>query len=356
MSTPNDLVSKIIGARYEVKEFIDAGGMQNVYKAHDNTLNRDVALKTPKNPSAEKRFNRSAVVSAKINHPNVAKTLDYLEENGRAFLIEELILGKDLSKSLLNKVDYLDPFLVARIFHLLSKGLAASHHAGVVHRDMKPTNIMVSGEFNLNEIKITDFGIAKMADQELTEAATGGADSISASATAVGALPYMAPEAIETPNDITLKVDIWSLGAMMYELLTGNKPFGNGLIAVAKILSGKHLGYPVFVTNKPQFKFISEQLIKTIDQCLSVKPEDRPTADELVQKCGELCYPTSERFEGTINNFLHNRYGFISSAYNEVFYHIDSVYGEKPVVGSRVIYSKYDGGGRDRAYPVIKIK
>jgi serine/threonine-protein kinase len=234
MKGPHQIGEKI-AYRYQIKGFVGEGGMQYVYCAWDSILNRYVALKTPKNLSAEKRFHRSAIVSAKVNHPNIAKTLDYLEENERPYLIEELINGQDLSKAILSKVDFLDPFLVARLFHHLSKGLAASHHAGVIHRDLKPTNIMVNGAFQLTDIKITDFGIAKMAEDEIVEAAEGGEDTISASATAVGALPYMAPEAIDTPRDVGLKADIWSLGAMMYELLTGSKPFGKGLKAVRHI-------------------------------------------------------------------------------------------------------------------------
>ena len=156
-----------IASRYSIVGFVGEGGMQFVYKAHDEILGRFIALKTPKDATAEKRFHRSAIVSSRVNHPNVAKTLDYVEENNRPYLIEELIEGLDLSKAILKDLDFLDPFLVAKIFHYLAKGLAASHHAGVVHRDLKPTNIMVTGKYQITELKITDFGIAKMAEEEI---------------------------------------------------------------------------------------------------------------------------------------------------------------------------------------------
>jgi len=167
-------VNDVIDGRYQIKSYIDKGGMQYVYKANDLVLNRLVALKTPQNPSAEKRFNRSAIVAAKVNHPNVAKTLDYFEIDNRQYLIEELIEGGDLDKAILQKVKYVDPYLVAKIFHYLAKGIAASHHVGVIHRDLKPTNVMVLNGLHVNSIKITDFGIAKMAEEELAEAVKDG--------------------------------------------------------------------------------------------------------------------------------------------------------------------------------------
>jgi serine/threonine-protein kinase len=347
----------VVGTRYLIEGFVGEGGMQFVYLAEDLTLNRKVALKTPKNPSAEKRFHRSAIVSAKVNHPNVAKTLDYLEVDGRAYLVEELVVGGDLSKSILKNVDYVDPFIAARLFHYLAKGLAASHHANVIHRDLKPTNIMIIGDFQLSGVKITDFGIAKMATDELVEAAEGGEDSISASATAVGALPYMAPEAIETPREVGIEADIWSLGAMIYELLTGSKPFGTGLKAVRRIVMADYEDFPNFVTANPQFGHLSIKLIGLIKRCLTIDPKDRPTADELVVECGLLCYPISERHFGVMKVPNYPSWGFISQNDSaDVFYHVKCIYGSKPQPGEKVMLSKYDGGGADRALPVIRMK
>ncbi|NWJ63673.1 serine/threonine protein kinase [Vibrio parahaemolyticus] len=346
-----------VASRYLVKSFLGEGGMQYVYLAHDKLLGRNVALKTPKNDSAEKRFHRSATVSAKINHPNVAKTLDYISEDGRNYLVEELIEGYDLSEALIAKVDFLDPFLVARILHHLAKGLAASHHAGVIHRDLKPTNVMVIDDFQLTGIKITDFGIAKMAEEEIVEAVEGGEDATNASATAVGALPYMAPEAIDTPREVGLKADIWSLGAMTYELLTGSKPFGSGLKAVRHIVTGKYADFPNFLSENPQFNYLTNELISIIKKCLLVSPDDRPSADELVSLCSTLCYQVSSRYEGSIKNLQYNAWGFIYvPGEQDVFYHVESIYGPRPNVGEKVLFSKYNGGGADRALPVLRLK
>ena len=186
----------VVGERYVIDKFISEGGMQEVYVARDELLSRTIALKTPKTGSARKRFKRSASTSASINHANVAKTLDYLEESNRYHLIEELIAGADLGQVMRDNLDQLDPYLCAHVLHHLAKGLAASHHAGVVHRDLKPSNIMVAGGMAFHGIKITDFGIAKMAEVELAVVDGGDEDVLTQSATALGALPYMAPEMI----------------------------------------------------------------------------------------------------------------------------------------------------------------
>ncbi|WKL16793.1 serine/threonine-protein kinase [Comamonas testosteroni] len=330
--------------------------MQFVYAAKDNVANRVVALKTPKNNSATKRFRRSAVVAAKVNHPNVAKTLDYVREGEKRYLIEELIVGTDLSKALLRKTTFLDPYLVAKVFHHMAKGLAAAHHAGVIHRDLKPTNVMMVGDYSIDELKITDFGIAKMAEEELAEAAEGGGQTLSTSQTAVGALPYMAPEAIDTPKAVTQAADVWSLGAMIFQLLTGDLPFGSGLRAVQKIMEASKPKPPSFVSDNPQFSPLANELLEMTYACLQKDPAARPTADDLVARCGMLCYTVADRSEGIVRRIEHGAWGFIGTNNGDVFFHRDSVFGPQPglAVGDRVIFSAYAGGGAPRAYPVLK--
>ncbi len=328
--------------------------MQYVYKAQDTLMRRVVALKTPKNNSATKRFKRSAVVAAKVNHHNVAKTLDYVREGENRYLIEEFVEGEDLQEALLQKCTFVDPYLAAKIFHYLAKGLAAAHHANVVHRDLKPTNIMVVGGYSLEAIKITDFGIAKMADEELAEAAEGGNSTMTASQTAVGALPYMAPEAIERPREVGPPADIWSVGAMMYQLITGELPFGSGLKAVLRILQEPPGAPPAFVTSNPQFSPLAGELLKISLDCLNKSASDRPSADDLVALCGKLCYSQNPRAEGVIGGLKYNAWGFINPGPSAVFFHKSSVYGPKPIVnGSKVIFFSHLGGGANRAHPVV---
>lgn len=347
----------IIGGRYEIERYIDEGGMQFVYAAKDQISSRVVALKTPKNKSAIKRFRRSAVVAAKVNHPNVAKTLDYVREGDRRYLIEELIVGADLSKALLRRTSCLDPYLSAKVFHHMAKGLAAAHHAGVIHRDLKPTNVMVVGGYSLSELKITDFGIAKMAEEELADAAEGKDQTLTTSQTAVGALPYMAPEAIDTPKEVTQAADVWSLGAMIFHILTGQQPFGSGLRAVQKILAAEQPDIPNFVLSNPQFAPLARELLDMAQACLQKDPTKRPTADDLVRRCGLLCYTAAPRSEGVVRRVDYNSYGFIGTESGDVFFHMDSVYGPQPKLSGDdlVVFSAYEGGGSPRAYPVLKL-
>jgi len=355
MSGPHK-AGDVIDNRYEVKIDIGEGGMQFVYAAHDRLIGRMVALKTPKNKSAAKRFKRSAIVAAKVNHPNIAKTLDYVRDGDNRYLIEELIQGQDLQVALLRRAGCLDPYSAAKVFHYLAKGVAAAHHAGVVHRDLKPTNVMVTNGYSLSEIKITDFGIAKMADEELIDAVEGGNSTMTMSQTAVGAIPYMAPEAIETPREVGPPADVWSLGAMMFHLLSGATPFGSGLAAVRKIQEAAPPPTPAFMTANPQFAPLATELMNLALSCLNKNPAARPTADQIVTQCGRLCYSLEPRSEGVIGRIDYGKYGFINTEGPDVFFHISSVYGPKIAqVGSSVIFASYDGGGARRAHPVVVV-
>lgn len=348
----------LINDRYEVIQFVGEGGMQQVYRVKDLVIGREVALKLPKNTSAQKRFKRSAIVSAKINHPNVAKTLDYLETDLSPYLVEEFISGADLKEGLLQPLGVVDPYLTAKILHYLAKGVAASHNVGVIHRDLKPSNVMFVGGFNLSEVKITDFGIAKMAEEEIVEAVEGGDSSTTASATVMGALPYMAPEMITNSRHADKPADVWALGAMMYELVSGKKPFGVGLSAVPNILEAEPPNKPIDIDRKLQFKPLGNELYTLILRCLDKDPDHRPTAAQLVDECEKLCYPVVERQTGRCTD-IHQKYnwGLIKSDDGStVFFHFDSIYGKKPSIDSRVCFSAFPGSPYPRAHPVVLIQ
>jgi serine/threonine protein kinase len=346
---------QVIGGRYRIEGYVDAGGMQEVYRAFDMSLQRIIALKIPKNASAKKRFQRSAAMSAKVTHPNVAKTFDYVEEGGHQFLIEEFVDGKDLRSRLATHFFCLDPHLAAHVFHHFMKGLAAVHAVDVMHRDLKPSNVIVSTDPDIEMVKITDFGIAKMAEVEMQEGMKND-DWTVGSATLVGALPYMAPEVIQNiPSTIGLSADVWSAGAILYQLLTGERPFGDGLAAVTKIVNLDLPKKPAILQRKSQFQQLSDQLWAIIQSCLVADTSKRPTAKSLVEQCGSLCYSRSRRRIGVVTSF-GKKPGNWGTIDGEIFFHDDSCWGPKVAVGSRVSLATFPGSPRPRAHPVLPLR
>lgn len=349
----------VVADRYEIATFVGEGGMQEVYKARDRVLHRDIALKAPKNKSAEKRFRRSAILSARVNHPNVAKTLDFLEENEREYLVEEFIEGDNLHRRFVSDFYLFDPHLASHVIHHLAKGVAASHHVDVIHRDLKPSNIMISNDAGLSVVKITDFGIAKMAEEELAEAVAGGEKTITGSYTMMGALPYMSPEMVEDPRKAGKATDVWALGAVLFELMTGKKPFGTGLAAVPKIVAAKLPKKPTILSRGPQFRALNDELWIVMCKCLAKDATERPTADELVSACSELCYAVEPRRIGIIRDYRTGTgaWGFVTTNDGmDAFFHRASYYGTTPRVGERVAFARFPGSPSPRAYPVLPLK
>jgi eukaryotic-like serine/threonine-protein kinase len=349
---------EVLAGRYRVERYHAEGGMQQVYLATDEAFDRPVALKVPKNPSAEKRFARSARMSARVNHVNIAKTLDYFEERGRSHLVEEFIDGRDLAHAMEREFEFLDPHLAAHVFHHIARGVAAAHHAGVLHRDLKPSNVMTSRDAGCSFVKVTDFGIAKMAEEEVAEAVKDN-DSITASKTVVGALPYMAPEMIEKPREAGLAADIWSTGAILFHLLTGQLPFGGGLVAVRSILLDPVPRKPKLLETS-QFSALADDLWSIVESCLEKDPLRRPTGDGLLGACAELCYSNEPRKFGVVEEYgtRPGATGLIkcASTGQRVFFHIESYYGRSPASGIRVSFADFEGSPHNRAFPVLPIR
>lgn len=342
-----------LAGRYDVKAWIGAGGMQNVYRATDNFFGRDVALKTPKDDTSHKRFEASAVVSAKVNQANVAKTLDYFVADGRPFLIEEFVEGEDLSATMMRGIPYLPPSACARILHQLAKGLAASHHANVVHRDLKPSNIMIVGGVKFIEAKITDFGIAKMAADEIGSWDGKGSTT---SKTIIGAIPYMSPESITDFKKSDKTSDVWAIAAIVYELLSGSCPFGTSLLAIPAILEAKTPPPPSQIAAS-QFRALGSDIYNLIVSCLNKDPVQRPSADDLVKACEQLCYGIESYETGSISKILAPSLGFISAhSGGDLMYHRDSFYGASTrSLGTPLWYARHPGGGNDRAFPIVEM-
>ncbi|BBF87270.1 serine/threonine protein kinase [Aquitalea magnusonii] len=355
------MIDRIIAGRYKILKHIGRGGMQEVFLAHDTELDTEVALKTPQAGQQNRRFQKSAIISARINHHHVAKTLDYIDENGTVYLIEELINGETLSQKL-DRFGYFDPHFAAKILHHIAKGVSASHREGVIHRDLKPSNIMVSAGVELSNLKITDFGIATLTEEVFEEAAKAGDLTQSTSGTIKGALPFMAPEMMFRQSDqkILPSVDIWSVGAMMFQLLTGDYPFGVYLEAAVNVKNKERKPWPKFMTRNPQFSLLSTELQAIVERCLDYNPESRLTADQLVELCDNLCYITAEREEGVVTNLIQNGYsGFATNESSDVFFSMESVYGLRvpdTEKNSLICYSSFSGSPKNRAHPIFVLK
>jgi eukaryotic-like serine/threonine-protein kinase len=221
-------------SHYLVVERIGAGGMGEVYRARDEMLKRDVALKVLPpgmlaDEGARRRFHKEALALAKLNHPNIATVHEFGSQNDRDFLVTEYIAGISLDDKLANGA--LPASEVARLGTELAQGLAAAHGQNIVHRDLKPANLRLTTD---GRLKILDFGLAQFIPRgdEAMEV------TLSATQAVVGTLPYMPPEQLrgETTDE---RADIWGAGAVLYEMATGRRPFpeGTGAVLVDAILN-----------------------------------------------------------------------------------------------------------------------
>ena len=339
----------VLIGRYEVVGEIGQGGMQQVFEALDQSLNRRVALKVPINASAQKRFERSAQLSAKIAHPNIAKTLDYASSDKVEFLVEELIPGSNLQQRLDNDFDKLDPHLAAHVVHHVVKAVTAMNALGIIHRDLKPSNIMVSGDMSMQDLKVTDFGVATMVDSEIEAAVKGGQETIAASKTVVGALAFMAPELIKRKDGTDRsKCDVWSIGALLYFLLFGDYPFGNELAAIENILTGRFADRTSEVnSSKLQFRSLISSLWDISKLCLTMSISNRPTAKDVAALLSKVTYSGAPREIGRIKYLSPDvgNWGFIASEAGgeDVFFHYDSFFKGQPTLGMRVNYAAFPG-------------
>ena len=217
-------IGTVLGGRYRLVELLGQGGMATIYRARDSQLDRDVAVKLLRSelgsdPDFLARFRDEARAAASLNHPNIVSVFDFGEEASGPYIVMELIDGQDLS-SMLRENGPLPPRQAARVAAEVAKALHAAHVRGIVHRDVKPSNILVGRD---GRVKVADFGIARaLAESQLT-----------CPGVTMGSVHYFSPEQARG-EAATQASDIYALGIVLYESLTGQRPFsGDGPAAVA---------------------------------------------------------------------------------------------------------------------------
>ncbi len=217
-------IGSVLGGRYRLMELLGQGGMATIYRAHDEQLNRDVAVKLlrpeyGRDPDFGSRFRHEAQAAASLNHPNVVSVFDYGQDENGPFIVMELIDGEDIA-TILRRGGPLAPRQAARLTAEVARALSAAHARGFVHRDVKPGNILLSSE---GRVKVGDFGIARaVAEAQMTLPGT-----------TLGSVHYFSPEQARGEQATTAS-DVYSLGIVLFEVLTGRRPFeGDSAASIA---------------------------------------------------------------------------------------------------------------------------
>jgi eukaryotic-like serine/threonine-protein kinase len=274
-------VAEILAGRYELVEVIGRGGMGVVYRAHDRILKRTVAVKVLPAELADdvtlvERFTREARAVARLSDPQIVAVFDSGRDGELRYIVMECVPGVSLAQ-LLRERGALDAAQSVAIAAQISTALAAAHAAGIVHRDVKPANVMVQPS---GSVKVLDFGIAHAAaDQALTRPTM-----------VLGSAPYLAPE-VALGGGADERSDIYSLGCVLYEMLTGRPPFVGELPAAVVNQHATVAPQPVR-TLAPAVPVALEELLR---QMLAKEPSDRPQhARELAPRLrGALNAPTA---------------------------------------------------------------
>lgn len=220
MAAPPQLVGHTLG-HYRVIEQIGAGGMGVVYRAHDEQLERDVAVKvlpvgTLADEASRKRFRKEALALAKLNHPNIATIFEFSSQNSTDYLVTEYISGQTLDEKL--ATGGLSEKEVVSLGRQLAQGLSAAHEQDIVHRDLKPANLRLTSD---GRLKILDFGLAQLMPHA---SEVGMTATLTQSQEVTGTLPYMAPEQLRG-EPAEARTDVWAAGAVLYEMATAHRPF-----------------------------------------------------------------------------------------------------------------------------------
>src|SRR5246500_2354137 len=260
------LLGTTLNDRYRLEARIGAGGMSTVYRALDETLQRQVAIKLMNREVSTdsdqlERFRREARAVAQLSHPHVVGVIDAGEDDGRPYIVFEYVEGETL-KERIRRAGRLPMAEAVAYAIVIARALGAAHARHIVHRDVKPQNVLIDEE---GSAKVTDFGIARTLDEE----------GLTADGRVLGTTDYVSPEqALGQP--VTGQSDLYSLGIVLWEMLTGDVPFkGDNQVAVAM----KHVREPLpdVQRRRPE---VSAALAAVVDRATAKRPEERYRNDE----------------------------------------------------------------------------
>src|SRR5262245_19783027 len=276
-STSSQMIGTVLSGRYRLEAKLGSGGMSTVYLARDTTLDRPVAVKVMHREMSEQadqleRFRQEARAVAKLSHPNVVAVIDAGEDGGHPYIVFEYVEGETL-KQRINRVGALDAQEALAYAIEIARGLTVAHARNMVHRDIKPQNVLIDAE---GRAKLTDFGISRQLEQ----------DGMTATGRVLGTTDYVAPEQA-MGHGVDTRSDIYSLGVVLYEMLIGQVPFhADSQVGVAM----KHVNeeLPDVQQRRPE---VSAAAALVVERATPNDPNQR------YQDVGEMIYDLSTALE-----------------------------------------------------------
>lgn len=271
---------EVIAGRYELVELIGKGGMSSVWQAHDRLLDRLVAIKIlhphfTEDEEYVERFRREARSVAQLSHPNIVTVIDRGEDEGRQYIVFEYIEGENL-KELLERTGPMPVRDALTLALQMARALSFAHGRGLIHRDVKPQNVLMNAE---GQAKMTDFGIARELDVQ----------GVTITGTVLGTSEYIAPEQARG-QQVDAQTDVYSLGVVLYELLTGGVPYhGDNFVTVAL----KHVNEPApsVLEKRPE---VPARVANAVERAMAKSPSERfQSMNELVDEL-EACLADSD--------------------------------------------------------------
>jgi eukaryotic-like serine/threonine-protein kinase len=275
MRRPDSPIKEVAG--YQLAECIGSGGMGDVYKAYNSSLNRFAAVKILYHKEFAERFKNEAYIQSSVSHPNIARLYEYAAYEDKPCIVMEYVEGESLD-ALLRRKGKLSSEETENIIRQVVSALAYLHKKEIMHRDIKPQNFKIQSD---GTVKMLDFGIAKHKySPKLTQVGF-----------VIGTMEYLAPEQFQQKEE--LKSDVWATGVMAYELVTGYMPFdaSNPVTLRSKITKGS------FTNPKILIPEISDKLVTVIDKCLRVNTAGRSTSAEIENILGR------KKLQTNINQF-----------------------------------------------------